>query len=700
MRVASLIILGLSACSATTTKDAGRAFSHTELGRGKTQLRGVFAPTIQPDYSKTAQQNTGVAPEIIVGGEVFKETQLMPFSDTNPPHILSSTAPLNQNVKKIEPQDDKEIDTKPIEAANCQSENAAPDALLCSGHGVCEQSEDSEDLSCKCDGEWEGRVCDVILCPNECSGHGTCGPLLENTHRIQPKHSDDPQSSDKIEFTEEEDDNGDDDLVSLLAIREEGDKIKVCNCLKGWTGDACETKLPEPATFCLAIHLGDGDADDASEMPVVTQARESDILDSVANDEAFKNEMWLSISDFTGIPKNQIKILSVSTSSSDEAEKIQTNSQAPANLAPTTALLQQGASKSHNHRARAVPVPIEKRGQAVMKIEVITYGPKEMGLVQNSIMGANGVDILNKVLPTLMKNHGWSQTEAGENGVTSFSIQNSDVSLKLPVQPVVPAVDMNGFPTVEQASDLTTGAQQPAVPQQPVVPQQPAVPQQSIVPQQPIVPPAVESTLPPATAAEKAQVADATPTTTPIVAPPQPGAAPLATTVAANPAATVQVPVATPEAPQAATATAAIPPPATPLATTVVVNPAATVQVPAATPAAPQAATATAAIPVAAAVAAIPVAAAPVAATPVTATQQDVCPVPCPLPATCEGGICYAKNEISASIDGASGPFSRGHQQLRWIMLTFMVSFGFMWASPAIAKKCTRKRDHYSMWHR
>ena len=57
-----------------------------------------------------------------------------------------------------------------------------------------------------------------------CSGHGTCGPLLENTHRIQPKHSDDPQSSDKIEFTEEEDDNGDDDLVSLLAIREEGDK--------------------------------------------------------------------------------------------------------------------------------------------------------------------------------------------------------------------------------------------------------------------------------------------------------------------------------------------------------------------------------------------------------------------------------------------------------------------------------------------
>ena len=38
----------------------------------------------------------------------------------------------------------------------------------CSGHGTCQGER------CLCDVRWTGAACDSQLCPNDCSGHGNC----------------------------------------------------------------------------------------------------------------------------------------------------------------------------------------------------------------------------------------------------------------------------------------------------------------------------------------------------------------------------------------------------------------------------------------------------------------------------------------------------------------------------------------------
>jgi hypothetical protein len=144
------------------------------------------------------------------------------------------------------------------------------------------------------------------------------------------------------------------------------------------------------------------------------------------------------------------------------------------------------------------------------------------------------------------------------------------------------------------------------------------------------------------------------------------------------------------------------------------------------------AATATTATP-----AAIPVAAAAAPAAPVSVTQSlqssmasaglrgtenfdlsvqttiDACG--CASESKCVNSICYcnvgytgltcsqkipvddASTRLSAATDST---LVRGHQQYRWVMMVFMASFGLMWFSPAIVKRCNRKKDKYSMWHR
>ena len=96
-----------------------------------------------------------------------------------------------------------------------------------------------------------------------------------------------------------------------------------------------------------------------------------------------------------------------------------------------------------------------------------------------------------------------------------------------------------------------------------------------------------------------------------------------------------------------------------------------------------------------------------------TQTTIDACG--CASESKCVNSICYcnvgytgltcsqkipvddASTRLSAATDST---LVRGHQQYRWVMMVFMASFGLMWFSPAIVKRCNRKKDKHSMWHR
>ena len=724
-------------------------------------------------------------------------------------------------------------------AENCQSKDSDANSLLCNGHGVCEGDEDTEMYVCKCVGEWEGSQCEVAPCPYQCSGHGTCGYSV----KTKPISIPTTDKSGKVIFKEEE------PAYTLLEDWEK-DGQKVCNCLKGWKGNACEIRLPNPATFCLNIFLNDGDGEDTLSPPAVMEAREDDLVDIVTNDAAFRLQLRQAVTDFVGIEEDQVQVVSASTSSVDEvqhavetivepmlpatealvpsatpvtampeatlsvalptqalatavaatpvallpAEALATPvaaapvaaapvapvpvapvpvapvpvapvpvapvpvapvpvapvpvapvpvapvpvasvpvapvpvapvpvapvpvasvpvapvpvapvpvasvpiaaapiAAAPVAAAPVivaapvaaapqptpltssalpTMLLQQVSSKMRIKRAR---MPTESgRGQVVIKIEVTAYGDDQIASVQGALMGANKVDILNKLLPRLMKNHGWEAPASGEQGVQGFSVQPTDISFT----PAVP--EIVDLPTTVPPSVVATQLTPEAI---------------------------LASATPPAPVASLSL-----PLSLPIPPSPQPLAPPvLATAQAAA--------VPPPPPPPPASLAAAVPPPPPPL-----VTPAPPVAQAAVVPTAPQTPLPSTSTPPAPQTPLTPQEEPTAAAATTTMLKssldtafrgtQSCSTMNCSPHSVCRSATCYcnsgwagetcssraAPKEATNLQASASGPFSRSHQQLRWITLTFMLSFGLMWFSPVLAKKCSQKKDKYSMWHR
>jgi len=128
------------------------------------------------------------------------------------------------------------------------AQNKAHALAECSNRGICDR--DSGD--CQCFDGYTGSACRRTVCPNDCSGHGTCEYLKELRNDLGDdfKHTGDKPTTDQFQHE--------------LTLMWDNHKSRACVCDPKWTDIDCSRRMCPKGNYALYYDAGMGDTDGSS----------------------------------------------------------------------------------------------------------------------------------------------------------------------------------------------------------------------------------------------------------------------------------------------------------------------------------------------------------------------------------------------------------------------------------------------------
>ena len=128
------------------------------------------------------------------------------------------------------------------------AQNKAHALAECSNRGICDR--DSGD--CQCFDGYTGSACRRTVCPNDCSGHGTCEYLKELRNDLGDdfKHTGDKPTTDQFQHE--------------LTLMWDSHKSRACVCDPKWTDIDCSRRMCPKGNYALYYDAGMGDTDGSS----------------------------------------------------------------------------------------------------------------------------------------------------------------------------------------------------------------------------------------------------------------------------------------------------------------------------------------------------------------------------------------------------------------------------------------------------